>query len=921
MSLRIILILLVQVGAIALLAIGSNASNQEENTDEFLRARLGHFHRMKDPRYLEIYEEYFKNVLKKRDKSLEAANVNQWVNVRPTAHTCLDYLQYFRVKKYTLQKPFDIILLDACLDWLYDQSDEKRFDVDQLGKTNTVKLSNLAEDQTFKQIFASTQFKTDSLPRNLTNEIYNYIMRLLEVHAGNPSNGCHSLWMDAYNDFIEQVYIGNCETEEGCNFYGIEHSDDDSYLRLIAQSTKEATASCYNVMQKQMPALWKESRRAEDHSSFRGKVKAAIGKLMGQTEQSILQLVSGGDPNKSVDLAQVADDLRRIKAQDEKAIKRMTGALANYVKHNADLGSTAGDAYGRVRYGRALTKLCRSYTDPNFFLAATGGAAVDEDPDVVKKPFDFYHLIYSLVKVTNHEPVYGVSKEKFEKDIIRHKWVPLYLATLACQIIATSVGSLNFDSNEGNFEVELDLAARVLYADWPISAIVSKLKPDPDSRKKSFSLFNRHKGHDDDSDSDSEDYEESRVPHYTPAPHQQQPAPAPAAAGFQVPLANKPKEVKYSPPILDANGHVIHPPIPLPSMSEESIKMFILLKGRYPNDMPPNIDKYYTWMPALLNQVRKSRLDDVLSKVKTTPQAQPASQPSPPVPSVPSTPSVQPSPVPSQPQEPQQRKFIKVSKKNGQDQRSSPLMGRKRTRVSNGSEKSGGFDRLAAVRAPAASFAPNAGSAPAYNFGPPAAAPAPFTFGANNQPTPQPQQQPAFVFGSPNNQPQPPQQQQQPAFVFGANNNNNQQQQQQPAFVFGANNNQPQQQQQQQPAFVFGANNQKPQQPPAPVTKFEPPTSGFSMGASGPTDKENKFSLANVPESSVNPAKSMGFGAPTSPLNNNPFATGPSFGSQSSNGFGGFGNNQGPSSHGFNFQPSNSQMGAPTFNPGFNFRN
>lgn len=485
-------------------------ANQLEITEEYLRPRLGHFAAVgQEIAYIDFYGDYFEKVLKVRDTSLKHVGQNAWKTSRPTAEFCLDFLTLFRTKG-GLEMPYDIIPLDACLGWLLDDSDDKKFDVDQLSDKNKNKLNDLAKDAQFRQIYESTAFKNDTLPWKVLDDLHVYLAKLMLIHAKSPYKGCHSVWMDTHNRFIERAYLSDCESETDCHPYGIEHSDEDSYLRLITESTRNAVTNCYEVMLQQMPAIWKKHRKS-DESKLQNWLH--LGKHP-EPEQNVqvLRVLSGCDNGKSskcsVDIVAVAEELQQVKKFSTKAVKNFTDAIANYAKRNVDLAANGGDPLGQVRYGKALTRLCESFIDKEAFKSQTGGATVDEGPAKKDKPMNVYPLISSLIKVTNHEPIFHISKEQFQNDVVNNNWTPLYLTTLACQIMATSLGYLNYNSNEGSYDVNLDMMSSIMYEDWPIDVIVSRLREGKkEPAKKKTSIFGRKSSSQ--STSDSKDAKEA----------------------------------------------------------------------------------------------------------------------------------------------------------------------------------------------------------------------------------------------------------------------------------------------------------------------------------------------------------------------------------------------------------------------------
>lgn len=462
---------------------GTSASAYVEKDPTFLnmRPRLGHFPDVEG--YLQIYEDYFKHVVRKNDNKFQVIDVNDWRNVRPEAQTCINFLQGFQVRAYKLNKPFEIIMLDACLFWLYDESDEKEFDLERFNSAAKKETKAIKKDAKLKDIFESTMFKEDKIPKKLKQHIYEYLLKLMTVHSENPKNGCHSLWLEAYNDFIEDVYLGDCEDEDDCLFFNLEGAEDDSYLNLIVDATKRASKNCYKVLQTQMMGLMHAAYDEETMTGLYTKIKATTSKVAKQSTSMrwsremirILQLITQTDAETPVSLAKVTEVLNNLKQNDETEVERFTAAISEYASARVNLKDTTNDPEGRIRFGKLMTRLCRPYIDPQTFLSQTGGSTLWEDETGMKKPFEFYHLIYSLIRVSNHEAIFDVTKRQFEEDVLKNNWVALYLATFACQMISTTWGQLDYDTNKAVYQVFLRPNAGVLIEDWPVELINQEL--------------------------------------------------------------------------------------------------------------------------------------------------------------------------------------------------------------------------------------------------------------------------------------------------------------------------------------------------------------------------------------------------------------------------------------------------------------
>lgn len=488
-----------------------------------LRPRLGHFERY--PELRKLYEDYFEKFMQNRDASmLKISKAEDWRYVRPTADFCVSFLTIFKSKKYMINKPVDIIPLDACLEWVFldeitvtnDDPDferqeravgERELDLKQTSSQNTLnKVDDLRLDETLESIYRDTLFgqpdvaqtvngkrtlTSPGVPRKMRLKLKKYLLRLLDINNQNPGKGCHSLWLDAYTSFMEQVYL-DCGGQSECVHFGEQRLDEDRYFRLIAESTRQSSINCYNTMQSSILSLMRESYDKKASSVQLMRAMMRKGKQDRQYESQkwsremvkILQLVSGQDQDKPISLGEVTRKLWEIKGGDEEESKRLLKALGEYAIANTDMKATENDPQGVKRYARAMTRLCKPYIDEKLFLAKAGAIDLDEEEIKNKEPFLFYHLIYSLIRLTNHESIYDITKDQFEQDVLKNQWEALYLATFACQMMSTTMGELSSDTNENAYEVSFQYDSVQYVEDWPLEVMNQRLvkvagKPDP----------------------------------------------------------------------------------------------------------------------------------------------------------------------------------------------------------------------------------------------------------------------------------------------------------------------------------------------------------------------------------------------------------------------------------------------------------
>lgn len=436
-----------------------------------MRVRTGYLSRCEG--FLNAFKDYSTNVIQRVDKGLGDLN-NDWREVRPTGEFCVTFLQSFLIRDFILTKPYDIIPLDACLDWLFWKESDKEEDYNRFSVKTRMDYDQLVQDQGLREIYESTGFKDDAIPDNIKGALDNYLHKLMGFFTENPTSGCHSLWLEAYNDFIEDVYLADCEEDENCEYFNLPGSMKDSYLKAIVSSTIDASQVCYEVMLEGIvpmmedrlsppKSFWSMSSSKDTPAS-----KQAAKNNWGEGMLRVLQLASDTERSQPVDLVKVVMNLERLKHEDRKAIKKFTKALGEYAlsDQTINVASNDNDFSGRKRFGKSMSNLCRPFMPD---------AAATDDSEENRNPFEFYSVVYSLVRLTNHESIFGIRKPQLEEDILENHWEALYLAVFACQLISTSHAELNYDKNKASFMVGLKPHAHILIDDWPIEVLKEKI--------------------------------------------------------------------------------------------------------------------------------------------------------------------------------------------------------------------------------------------------------------------------------------------------------------------------------------------------------------------------------------------------------------------------------------------------------------
>lgn len=631
-----------------------------------LRPRLGHFSEYKssDP-FFPIFEQYFEKVIKMQVSDMKTVSASDWRNVRPTGDFCVGFLTSFQVENYVISKPFDIIPLDACLGWLYAKDDQyKPFDVEILTKNEKSYLKSLENDPILKQTYTSTKFIGPQLPESLMRQLYDYIIELLKINYDNPKSGCHGLWLEAYLNFLEDVYIKDCEDETNCVFYDYPGHENDSYLKLIAESTILASQTCYEVMQHQMRNLieaeYENSNSGQNNLAKR--LRSKPNRVLMQSKEKkwsremigVLQMASGVDSDQPVNLGDVVTELNRITSEDKPSMDRLTNGLSEYALQNVNLKDSDNDPKGFKRFEKAKAKLCGLYMDSTLIPRDNERDTGTEDE---KKPFEYYNLIYSLVKITNHEPIFHISKHKFEEEMLENNWEPLYLAAYTCQVISATWGELSFVTNSEAFKVKFRPNFNIMIQDWPLNLLTERLpfiypkstmEPSytPATPEHPSSSESKHHGsspvfgkklkflmktsvdkiHDQGATSPRsrgpQAHQQEMAPASSPAsplgqapapapvqPPAPTPAPAPAPATIPTPA---PAPVKVSAPFpIPVRSIRVSTPPPEPAnrqyISLDTIYKFRDLHGRYPS-LPPDIRKIYPELPEDLTKTYPKKI-------------------------------------------------------------------------------------------------------------------------------------------------------------------------------------------------------------------------------------------------------------------------------------------------------------------------
>lgn len=375
------------------------------------RRRLGHF---KDVPFIDLYKSWAAVFKLPNFPDLPQDNYRFY---SPAGDECMTFLRTFRINEYTLRDIEELVVLDACLGYLYeseykDSDSEKSVDLQE-------SLNGFLEDEKLKQLYDNTRI--DQGTPESKECLGNLLLNSIQAKSQFPGIVCNNDWLELFNRFAE------CQRKD----VPPEFRDEDSYGVILYELVKRRGLECFNneihalnsaVRSKYIKSMF-ETHGNSLRSRFSPIRSQAKARIWPKKITELLAAFQG--TTKEINLTEINGIIRGVKEDNRNFKQRLLNNMATYAvrtiapknkdKRNHD------DPTGERRYKDLIDRLC------NFFRI----------PDHHKSD-DFSTPFVRMVRMLEYPEIFEIDEDYFTKKVLRHGYetAPLYLSVSSCNILA-----------------------------------------------------------------------------------------------------------------------------------------------------------------------------------------------------------------------------------------------------------------------------------------------------------------------------------------------------------------------------------------------------------------------------------------------------------------------------------------------------
>lgn len=334
----------------------------------------------------------------------------------PAGDECMTFFREFRINDYTLGDIEELVVLDACLGYLYE-SEHKESDSEKSVDLQE-SLDGFIQDEKLRQLYDNT--KIDEGTPESKECLGNLLLNSIQAKSQFSGVVCNDDWLELFNRFAE------CQRKDVPS----EFRNDDSYGVILYELVKRRGKECFHneihslnnaVRSKYIKNFFEmyENRVRSPFSSLRSQAKSRIW------PKKITELLAAFQgTRKEINLTEINGIIRGIKEEHPNFKQRLLNNMARYADYviapkNKDKRN-AGDPTGERRYKALIDRLC------NFFRQADHS-----------KYYDFATPFVRMVKMLEYPEIFEINEEYFTKKVLRHSYetAPLYLSVSSCNIL------------------------------------------------------------------------------------------------------------------------------------------------------------------------------------------------------------------------------------------------------------------------------------------------------------------------------------------------------------------------------------------------------------------------------------------------------------------------------------------------------
>lgn len=447
-------------------ASAKNDIYQEEGHYHDHRPRTGHFNEYP---FIDLYKNYVQvNTAPRYDGTL-VHETDSYKNYAPAAEDCLSFFRTFESNGYALEKLEELVKLDACLGYLYDDVYVKTYHaIDNQRQSVKGELQKWIDDKNLRALYTGSTIK-ETLDADAKKCVANLLLRTVQLKHQYKSRACNNHHIELLNKF------GDCHKT-------IPESlrETDTYIQILYDLIRLKGRECFMA---EIDSTNAAIRHEHVTQKYYAKVGLRhIGKMINKWNKEVAQQtqrrlwvsqlqelfvavqdLSGPYKTKGYNLREVyslalAVFRRKDHPEDQQYVNVLLTNLGRYATRKINLEKVderVQDEDGTMRYRGLVNKLCQYFrtTDSEEF-------------------YDFATSFARLVRMTEFPELYGISLDRFFRWIVNGREVsPTYASVIMCNIMANTQGRIVSDpkSANGNNKIyQVTFNANPHITQWPL---------------------------------------------------------------------------------------------------------------------------------------------------------------------------------------------------------------------------------------------------------------------------------------------------------------------------------------------------------------------------------------------------------------------------------------------------------------------
>lgn len=387
-----------------------NIMDKEGHLTEF-RPKTGHFRL--EP-FMELFENYASAFIKPRFPQLPADDPSFYT---PTAISCINFFQRFRIDEYKVRNLEEIVLLDACLGYLYE-SEYHAHDKEQNPYVND-NLDTWINDEVLKKAYTKT--KIDQFSDSAKDCVGDLLLGAIRIKKQFPTVSCNNHFLELFLEFAA------CQKDT----IPAVARQSDSYMNIIFELLKVRGKECFEIeiqhINDAVRGKYANSLTAATIAKvFGGSVaKQASTRYWPSNIKKVLEAMT--QPQKELNLRDVNKIVRGVRENQLAFKNRLLTNMATYadkeISSSIRKKATKDDSFSL--YKSVIDKLCTDWRKT-------------DNP----KYYDYVTPFERMIRMLNYEDIFGISVVDFQSKVtnLAYESSPVYYSVSACNILTFTDG-------------------------------------------------------------------------------------------------------------------------------------------------------------------------------------------------------------------------------------------------------------------------------------------------------------------------------------------------------------------------------------------------------------------------------------------------------------------------------------------------